>query len=206
MIFLEDEEEPAKEKKKESSVTEKMEEAILKSRRVFLCDAVDNDSAKEVIRRLWFLELLDPGKPILFIINSPGGSVDAGFAIWDQIKLLTSPVTTLVTGLAASMGSVLCLVADKGRRLATPHSRIMMHQPSIHGLIRGQATDLDIQAKEILKTRQALVQLYVDATGKDFVTVDKAIDRDAWMSAQEAVEFGLIDKVITSAEELSSFC
>ncbi len=200
-MFLE-QEEPEKEKKK-AGMDEKIDEVLLKSRRIFLSDAVDGDSARDIIRKLWYLEIIDPGKPILFVINSPGGSVDSGFAIWDQIKLITSPVTTLVTGLAASMGSVLSLAAAPGRRFATKHSRIMIHQPSIHGLIRGQATDLDIQAKEMLKTRQGIVQVYVDATGKDYKVVDKAIDRDAWMSAQEALEFGLLDKIVTSYQELA---
>lgn len=201
MVRLDDEEEPTKEKKPKA-IDEKIDEVLLKNRRILLSDAVDGDSAKEIIRKLWFLELTNPGKPILFVINSPGGSVDSGFAIWDQIKLITSPVTTLVTGLAASMGSVLSLAAAPGKRFATPHSRIMIHQPSIHGLIRGQATDLDIQAKEMLKTRHAIVQLYVEATGKDYKTVDKAIDRDAWMSAQEAKEFGLLDRIVTSFAEI----
>ena len=116
--------------------------------------------------------------------------------------MITSPVTTLITGLAASMGSILSLCAKKGRRFATPNSRIMIHQPSVHGLIRGQATDLDIQAKEILKTRQAIIRTYVEATGKDEKTIDKAIDRDTWMSANEALEFGLLDKVVTSYKEV----
>ncbi len=188
--------------KKMKGIDEKIDELLLKSRRIFLSDAVDGDSAKDIIRKLWYLELSHPGKPILFVINSPGGSVDSGFAIWDQIKMLTSPVTTLVTGLAASMGSILSLSAAKGRRFATENSRIMIHQPSIHGLIRGQATDLDIQAKEMLKTRRAIIQTYVEATGKDFQVIDKAIDRDTWMSAHEALEFGLLDKVVKSYKEV----
>lgn len=195
------EEEETQEKKKQG-ISEKIDETLLRHRRVFLCDAVDGDSAHDVIRKLWYLELTDPGKPILLVINSPGGSVDSGFAIWDQIKLMTSPVTTLVTGLAASMGSVLSLAAAPGRRFATEHARIMIHQPSIHGLVRGQATDLDIQAKEMVKTRQTIVNVYVQATGKDYGIIDKAIDRDAWMSAQEAMEFGLLDKIISSYKEL----
>ena len=196
-------EEEEKEKgKKKGGVEERIDEALLEARRIFLSDGVDGDSAKDVIRKLWYLELKDPGKPILFVINSPGGSVDSGFAVWDQIKLMKSPVTTLVTGLAASMGSVLSLAAAPGRRFATKNARIMIHQPSIHGLIRGQATDLDIQAKEIMKTRRAIVQLYVDASGKEYDVVDKAIDRDAWMSPEEALKFGLLDKVITSPEEV----
>ncbi len=185
-----------------SKISDKIDAAILEQRRVFLSDAVDSDSAKDIIRKLWYLEHIAPGKPILFIINSPGGSVDSGFAIWDQIKMLTSPVATLVTGLAASMGSLLSLVAKKGRRFATANSRIMIHQPLIGGVIRGQATDLDIQAKEMLKTRAAIVDIYTEATGKDRKIIEKSIERDNWMSAHEALEFGLLDKIITSMKEI----
>ena len=139
---------------------------------------------------------------ILFIINSPGGAVDSGFAIYDQVKLLKSPVYTLVTGLAASMGSLLSLCAPKGKRYATALSRIMIHQPLIAGVIRGQATDLDIQAKEMLKTRDLIVSIYSDATGKDKKSVEKAIDRDNWMTPEEAMEFGLVDKIINNLEEI----
>jgi ATP-dependent Clp protease protease subunit len=116
--------------------------------------------------------------------------------------MITSPVTTLVTGLTASMRSVLSLCAAKGRRFATPNARIMIHQPSIHGVIRGQATDLEIHAKEILKTRKQLVDVYVHATGKDAVTIDRALDRDTWMSSEEALEFGLLDKIVKSYQEI----
>ncbi len=203
MMFRNEEEEPAQKKPGISIVEDKIDESLLKSRRIFLSDAVDGDSAKEMIRKFWYLESLDPGKPILFVINSPGGSVDSGFAIWDQIKMITSPVTTLVTGLAASMGSILSLCAAPKRRFATKNARIMIHQPSVNAVIRGQATDLEIHAKEILKTRQALVEIYVEATGKDFKTIDRAIDRDTWMSAQEAKDFGLLDKIVTSYKELA---
>ena len=168
----------------------------------FFSDSVGAESATEAIRKLWYLELKDPGKPILFIINSPGGSVHAGLAIWDQLKMISSPITTLVTGLAASMGSVLSLCADEGRRFATKHSRIMIHQPSIHGFIQGQATDLEIQAKEIIKTRDQLIQLYMDSTGKSFEDVEKALDRDSWMTAQEAKDFGLLDGIVESYTDL----
>lgn len=183
-------------------VNDKLDQALLEKRRIFLSDAVDSDSAKDIIRKLWYLDHKDPGKPILFVINSPGGSVDSGFAIWDQIKMLSSPVVTLVTGLAASMGSLLSLVAGKGKRLATPNSRIMIHQPLIGGIIRGQATDLEIQAKEMLKTRVQIVDIYVHATGKDRKAIEKAIDRDNWMSAEEAKEFGLLDKIVTSMKDV----
>jgi ATP-dependent Clp protease, protease subunit len=185
-----------------SKVKDRIDSAILEARRIFICDAIDNSSANDAIRRLWYLELSDPGKPILMIINSPGGSVDSGFAIWDQVKMISSPVTTLVTGLAASMGSVLSLCAAPKRRFSTPNSRILIHQPRLSGAIQGQATDLDIQAKEMVKTRQALVKIYVDATGKDSDTIDRAINRDTWMSAAEALEYGLLDGIVNSFKDL----
>lgn len=194
--------EHCEEQPKGKGVEDKIDEQLLKARRIFLSDAVDQNSTRDVIRKLWYLEMTDPGKPILLVINSPGGSVDAGFAVWDQVKMITSPVTTVVTGLAASMGSILSLCAPKGRRFATKHSRIMIHQPSIGGVIRGQATDLEIQAKEILKTRAQIIHVYMEATGKDYATIDRAIDRDSWMSPEEAMAFGLIDKVVTSFSEL----
>lgn len=203
MPYLEEEEpEHAVKLESKGKIDDKIDEVLLKSRRIFFSDAVDSQSAKDAIRKLWYLELTDPGKPILFVINSPGGAVDSGFAIWDQVKMITSPVTTLVTGLAASMGSILSLCAAKGRRFATPNSRIMIHQPSINGLIRGQATDLDIQAKEILKTRQAIVEVYVTATGKDPKAIEKALDRDTWMTPEEALSFGLLDRIVKSYKEI----
>jgi len=181
---------------------DKIDSLLLDKRRLFLCDAIDNESATEIIRKLWYLEAKDPGKPITLVINSPGGAVDAGFAIWDQIKMITSPVTTLVTGLAASMASVLSLVAAPKKRFATANSRIMVHQPRLSGVIQGQATDLEIQAKEMLKTRNILIDIYVTATGKDVAAIEKAIDRDTWMTAEEALKFGLLDKIVNSFEDL----
>ncbi len=192
----------ATEKNTMKNLNDKIDLALLEKRRIFLSDAVDSDSAKDIIRKLWYLEHIAPGKPILFVINSPGGSVDSGFAIWDQIKMLTSPVSTLVTGLAASMGSLLSLVAAKGKRFATPNARIMIHQPLIAGVIRGQATDLDIQAKEMLKTRSILVDIYAKSTGKDAQAIEKAINRDNWMTVQEAKDFGLLDAIVSSVKEL----
>ena len=197
-----EEEEPKKPDVQVKLIDNKIDEALLKARRIFFCDAVDMDSAKDAIRKLWYLELIDPGKPILFVINSPGGSVDAGFAIWDQVKMISSPVTTLVTGLAASMGSILSLCAAPKKRFATPNCRIMIHQPSIMGMIRGQATDLAIQAEEIAKTRKGLVDIYVKATGKEAKIIEKALDRDRWFSAQEALDFGLLDAIVSSYKDL----
>jgi ATP-dependent Clp protease protease subunit len=196
--------ETAEREEKPKYLNDKLDFAMLEKRRVFLSDAVDSDSAKDIIRKLWYLDHQAPGKPILFVINSPGGSVDSGFAIWDQIKLLSSPVYTLVTGLAASMGSLLSLVSGKGKRFATKNSRIMIHQPLIGGVIRGQATDLEIQAKEMLKTRMQIVDVYVEATGKDRKAIEKAIERDNWMTADEALQFGLLDKIVTSMKDLDA--
>jgi ATP-dependent Clp protease, protease subunit len=185
-----------------SKMADRIEHTLLEARRIFISDAVDSGSASEIIRKLWFLELTNPGQPILFVINSPGGAIDSGFAIWDQVQMITSPVTTLVTGLAASMGSVLSLCASPGRRFATTHSRIMIHQPLLSGVIKGQATDLEIQAREMLKTHHGLIELYMKQTGKDFATIEKAMDRDTWMSAKEALEFGLLDGIVSSFSEL----
>ncbi|MGA8164148.1 MAG: ATP-dependent Clp protease proteolytic subunit [Waddliaceae bacterium] len=183
-------------------IEDRIDAALLEARRILISDQVDNDSAKDIIRKLWYLELTKPGEPILFVINSPGGSVDDGFAIWDQVRMLTSPVRTLITGLAASMGSILSLCAEKGNRFATRQARVMIHQPMIGGIIQGQATDLDIQAKEMIKTRKKIVLVYTEATGKDYETVDRAIDRDTWMTADEAKAWGLIDDVVDSFQAL----
>ena len=202
MFRMEDEENNKNSEAKIKLIESKIDEALLKARRIFFCDVVDMESAKEAIRKLWYLELTDPGKPILFVINSPGGSVDAGFAIWDQVKMISSPVTTLVTGLAASMGSILSLCAAPNKRFATPNARIMIHQPRIMGVIQGQATDLSIQADQIMKTRKQIVDAYVAATGKDPKEIDKAIDRDHWFTADEAVKFGLLNGVVSSFKDL----
>ena len=198
-IRLEEEDE---EQKKSSALDQKIDLLLLEKRRVFLSSAVSDESAQDVIKKFWYLEITNPGKPILFVINSPGGSVDAGFAIWDQIKMLTSPVTTLVTGLAASFGSILSLAASPGKRFATPNARIMIHQPLVSGVIRGQATDLEIHAKEIIKARDSLIELYAKSTGQDIKTIGDALDRDTWLSADEAKDFGLLDGITSSYKEL----
>ena len=181
---------------------DRIDSAILQSRRLFICNAIDNDLATDIIKKIWFLEIENPGKPILLVINSPGGSVDAGFAIWDQLKMISSPVTTLITGMAASMASILLLAAAPDRRFATPKSRVMIHQPALSSVIQGQATDLEIQAREILKTKKMIIELYVEATGKSFEEIEKAIDRDTWMSASESLTFGLIKRIVSSYTEL----
>ncbi len=187
---------------KPSTLDDEMERAFIQQRRLFFSEGVDSESATQVIRKLWYLEIKDPGAPITFVIFSPGGSIDAGFAIWDQAKMISSPVTTVITGLAASMGSILSLCADKGRRFATPNARILIHQPSIHGVVQGPAADLEIQAKEIIRTRSKIVDLYVEATGQGKQVIERAIDRDRWFTPEEAIDFGLLDKVVTSFDDL----
>ena len=184
------------------TLDDRIDESLLEARRIFFSDSVDMESARDAIRKLWYLEIKDPGKPILLVINSPGGIIDAGFAVWDQATMISSPITTLVTGLAASMGSVLSLCAEPGRRFATPYARIMIHQPSVPGTIQGQATDLAIQAKEIIRTRSTLVDLYSERTGKDKKSIQAALDRDTWMTSQEALDFGLLDGIVTDFSDL----
>lgn len=185
------------------NIESKIDETLLGARRILISEGVDSDSASDVIRRLWYLELKEPGKPILLVINSPGGSVDSGMAIYDTIQMISSPVTTLVMGLAASMGSILSLAANGGKRLASPRSRFMIHQPSLSGFIQGQATDLEIQAREILRTRDQLIGIYCDKTGKDPATVEKALDRDSWMTADEAKAWGLVDEITETLPQLA---
>ena len=184
------------------NLEDEIEYSLLKARRLFFSSGVGTDSVTDAIRKLWYMEGNAPGEPITLVINSPGGSVDAGFALWDQIKSLTSPVSTVVTGMAASMGSVLALVANKGRRFSTPNARFMIHQPSMPGGVTGPAVDIAIHAEEIVKMREKLVDLYVEATGQPRDVVAKALDRDKWMSPEEALDFGLIDRIIHNFSEL----
>lgn len=185
-----------------TGLKDRIDDSILQSRRLFICNGITNEVAEDIIKKIWFLEQNNPGKPILLILNSPGGSVDAGFAIWDQLKMISSPVTTLVTGMAASMASILMLAAAPGKRFATPKARVMIHQPLLSGVVQGQATDLEIQAREILKTKKTLIEIYVEATGKSYDVIEKAIDRDTWYSATEAKEFGLINQIVNSYAEI----
>jgi len=181
---------------------DQIDASLLKSRRIFISNTIDNALAEDVIKKIWYLETQNPGKPILLVINSPGGAIDAGFAIWDQIKMIPSPVTTLVTGMAASMASILMLAGAPDRRFVTPKSRIMIHQPALSGVIQGQATDLEIQAKEILKTKKMIIEIYTEATKKSYEAIEKSIDRDTWMTAQEAKDFGLVSNIVSSFKDI----
>jgi len=161
---------------------------------IFLGEEIDDKIANEIIAFLLYLDSEDPGKDIYIYINSPGGMVTSGLAIYDTMQHIKSDVVTICTGLAASMGSFLLAGGAKGKRLALPHSRIMIHQPS--GGTRGQASDIEIEAREILRIRNQLNQIYADNTGQTLAKIEKDMDRDFFMSAQEAKEYGLIDRVI----------
>jgi ATP-dependent Clp protease protease subunit len=155
---------------------------------------VDDEIANQIIAVMLYLDSEDSGKDIILYINSPGGMVSAGMAIFDTMQHIKSDVVTICVGLAASMGSFLLAAGAKGKRLALPHSRIMIHQPS--GGTRGQATDIQIEAKEILRLRHQLNNIYAKNTGQPLEKIEKDMDRDYFMSAEEAKEYGLIDRVI----------
>jgi ATP-dependent Clp protease protease subunit len=167
---------------------------LLRERVIFLVGPVNDHSANLVVAQLLFLESENPDKDISLYINSPGGSVSAGLSIFDTMQFIKPDVSTLCMGMAASMGSFLLMAGAKGKRNALPNSRIMMHQPS--GGAQGQATDIEIQAREILKTREQLNRIYAERTGQPIERIAADMERDRWMSPAEALDYGLIDKVI----------
>ena len=167
---------------------------LARDRIIFLGEEVNDQIANEIIAIMLYLDSEDPGKDIFLYINSPGGVVTSGLAIYDTMQHIKSDVVTICLGLAASMGSFLLAGGTKGKRLALPHSRIMIHQPS--GGTRGQATDIQIEAQEILRIRHQLNGIYASNTGQSIEKIEKDMDRDFFMSAEEAREYGLIDKVI----------
>lgn len=166
---------------------------LLKDRIVFLGNAVDDDVANIIIAQFLFLESEDPDKDIQLYVNSPGGVVTAGLAIYDTMQYVRCPVSSICIGQAASMGAVLLAAGQKGRRFALPHARIMIHQP--HGGARGQATDIEIQAREVRHLKDVLTDILTSATGKARDVIVKDIDRDFYLSAGAAKEYGLIDEV-----------
>jgi ATP-dependent Clp protease protease subunit len=169
---------------------------LLKDRIIFLGSAIDDDVANLVIAQLLFLAAEDPEKDISLYINSPGGSVTAGMGIYDTMQFIKPDVSTICCGMAASMGSLLLTAGAKGKRYALPNSEIMIHQPL--GGVRGQASDIKIHADWIIKTKQKLNQIYVDRTGQPYEKIERDTDRDNFMSAEEALAYGLIDRVISA--------
>ena len=166
---------------------------LLKERIIFLTGEIHDHMASVICAQLLFLESEGTNKDIYMYINSPGGAVSAGLAIYDTMQYVKPDISTVCIGQAASAGSLLLMAGAAGKRIALPHSKIMVHQPS--GGFRGQASDIEIHAKDILETRSTLNNLYVKHTGKDLPTVEKAMERDTFMTAQQAADFGLIDKI-----------
>ena len=171
---------------------------LLKDRIIFLGEEVNETSASIIVAQLLFLEAEDPDKDIHLYINSPGGSVTAGMAIYDTMKYIKCDVSTVCIGMAASMGAFLLAGGAKGKRFALPNAESMIHQPL--GGPQGQATDIEIAAKHILRTKEKLNRMLAENTGKDYETICADTERDNWKSAEEACEYGLIDKVITFHE------
>lgn len=179
-----------------------LEKQIIEQRKIIISSTVNQKLAEKIIKSLFFLDSIDSEKPITVIINSPGGDVFSGFAIYDIMRAIKAPVITLVTGFAASMGSIIMLGAKKGRRYATANSKILIHQPLIAGVFEGRATDIEIQAKEIQETKDRIINLYVEETGKPREKIAADIEMDYWMTAEEAIKYGLIDKIINSISEV----
>ncbi len=182
--------------KQNTPVAMLIQKKFLEQRKIFLWGAVTDETAKDITEKLLYLEASDPGKEIFFYINTPGGSITAGMAVYDTMQLVTSPITVIVTGMAASMGSILLSGAKKGRRLLYPHSRVLIHQPLISGRFIGPATDINIQAQEMEKLRHELNQILATASGQPLERITHDTDRDFYLNAKEAIEYGLADRIV----------
>ena len=192
-----DEKESKEEKGPEMGMlAKKMEKYFFESRSVELWGPVDDKSAREVVTKLRLLDADKPGEEIKFFINSPGGVVTSGFVIYDTMRMLKSPVSTICMGLAASMGSILLSGGTKGRRFVFPLSEIMIHQPSLGGYMQGVSIDLEITAKQTRRVKDISARILAENCGKKVEQVMKDFDRDYWMDAKKAVEYGIVDKVI----------
>lgn len=194
MSFVMDEEKKDEDKTAKQGDQALISRSYLEKRTVFLWGGVDDKTAKHVIDRLMYFESENPGEPIQFYINSPGGYVTSGMAIYDVMQLISSPVHTICMGLAASMGSILLSGGEKGQRSIFEHGRVMIHQPSLGGY-QGTASDIEIQTKEIIKTKELSAQILADNCGKSFEDVMKEFNRDYWMTGKDAVEYGIVDTV-----------
>jgi ATP-dependent Clp protease protease subunit len=169
---------------------------FLEQRKVVLWGEVSDRSCRDVTEKLLYLEADAPGKDITFYLNSPGGSITAGMALFDTMKLITAPITVVVTGMAASMGSILLCAAPKGRRLLYPHARVLIHQPLIMGRIVAPAVDINIQAQEMEKIREELNKILATASGQPLEKIRRDSDRDFYLNAQEAIDYGLADSIV----------
>lgn len=192
----EEEDRPATSKSASTPVGHLIARKFLDQRKIFLWGAVTDETAKDLTEKLLYLEATDPGKEIIFYINTPGGSITAGMAVYDTIKLITSPVKMVVTGMAASMGSILLSAAAKGNRYLYPHARVLIHQPLISGRFIGPATDINIQAQEMEKLRQELNGILASASGQPLEKIQHDTDRDFYLNAKEAIAYGLADAIV----------
>ena len=176
--------------------SKKLEKYFYEKRSVYLWGVVDDKSARDVVSKLLLLEADKPGEEIKFYINSPGGVVTSGMVMYDTMKMLKSPVSTICMGLAASMGSILLSGGAKGKRYIFPHGEVMIHQPSLGGYFQGVSTDLEIQAKQTKRVKEIGARILAENCGKSIEQIMKDFDRDYWMDAQEALSYGIVDQLV----------
>jgi ATP-dependent Clp protease protease subunit len=169
----------------------RMEKLFFESRSIYLWGIVDDRSSKDVVSKLLLLEADNPGKEIKFFISSPGGSVTSGMVVYDTMRMIKSPVSTICMGLAASMGSILLSAGEKGKRFIYPHGEVMIHQPSLGGHVQGVSADMEIHAEQILRTKNMGAQILAENTGQTIERIKKDFERDYWMDAQKSIEYGL---------------
>ena len=199
--------EPDEEEKEERAemdtrmLYKRMEKHFYDSRSIYLWGVVDDKSAKDVVTKLLLLEAENPGKEIKFFISSPGGSVTSGMVIYDMMKAISSPVSTICMGLAASMGSILLSAGEKGRRYIFPHGEVMIHQPSLGGHIQGVSADMEIHAEQILRTKEMGARILAENTGQTIERIRKDFERDYWMDAEKSIEYGIVDKIMSKLEK-----
>lgn len=178
------------------------EKELFEARTVLISSPVNAKLSHLINTKLLALERKDAKKPIFVFINSPGGEIHSGFSIFDTIRFIESPVITVVSGLAASMGSIISLAATRKNRYAFPNAKFLVHQPSIHGGLGGSVSDIEIHAKDLIDTKNRIIQLYCEETGRTEADVRKALDRDTWMTPEQALEFGLIHKIISKRKDM----
>ena len=197
-VRLDDEDEPEREDKRDEllMLNKRLEKYFFEKRSVYLWGVVDDKSAKEIVSKFLLLDADKPGEEIKFFINSPGGVVTSGMVMYDTMKMMKSPVTTICMGLAASMGSILLSGGVKGKRFIYKHGEVMIHQPSIGGHIQGVSSDLEIQAEQTRRVKEIGAKILAENCGKTVDQIMKDFDRDYWMDATEAIKYGIVDKMI----------
>jgi ATP-dependent Clp protease, protease subunit len=195
-FLMEDEEKDEQPKSDLGMFSKKLEKYFFEKRAVYLWGVVDDKSAKEIVSKLLLLDADKPGEEIKFYINSPGGVVTSGMVMYDTMQMIKSPVSTICMGLAASMGSILLSGGTKGKRFIFPHGEVMIHQPSLGGYIQGVSTDLEIQARQTLRVKQIGASILAKNCGKTTEQIMSDFDRDYWMNAKEALEYGIVDHIV----------